>query len=368
MYITKKIYIYNLRIYRHCRKNQLLFQAEIQQRSSSVEEGECSQSRHSPGNISPDIKESPSYSRNLTPKSIASVHSQNADSGRASGKPADMDEIHQVETIEDEERSDSLTDSPLEDEGFGKKSEEVYAMAKEIIAQESDYKKLLASVEKQRKLLESQVIALRKNLASFVSSEKYDELRQKHLETSARLRGAFEDKFASLSDNEDEARDIKTLENKAVQDLRNELVSVHKQLSELASRSTYGKNHIVSKTTSELENNIAELKAENERLRKTAEVAHEEALIHRAIDSTVLAEFNELRQRILKFELNEGQEIKEATRLSLELANYKIIETGLREQKKASERELTQIRNELDEIRTNGLEIEERVCQQECCR
>ncbi|XP_058789831.1 centrosomal protein cep290-like isoform X2 [Phymastichus coffea] len=349
------------------RKNQLLFQSEMQQRASSVEEGECSQPRHSPGNISPDMKVSPSYSRNLTPKSITSVHSQTADSGRASGKPADMDEIQRIGTIEDEDRSESIGSSPLEDEGFGKKSEELYAMAKEIVAQESDYKKLLNDAEKQRELLANQVVALRKTLASFVSSQVYNELKGKYLETNMRLRAAVEDKLTVI-DNTDEAKDIEVVKSKAMQDLRNELISIHKQLSETAIRSTFNENQIDSKAAIELETSIAELKAENERLKKEAEIAHEEALIHRAIDSTVLAEINELRQRILKFEMNEDQEIKEATRLSLELANYKIIETGLREQKKVLEREVARMRKELDDVRMNDKEIAGIACQQGDCR
>ena len=340
------------------RQNQLLLQEQLQ-RSSSVEEGECSQQGDATESVTPDMKsnlqESPSLTR-TTPKSARSGQSQTADSGRASGKAGESDEIQQAE--DDEPMSESRDGTSLmDDEDIGKKSEEVYAMAKEIIAQESDFKRALNDAEKQRKLLETQIIKLKKNLANYISPDVYNELRVKYLEANMRLRTAFEDKYA-VGDTGVDAKDVEFLRNKAIQELRDELVSLHKQLSELTLNSA-NNNNIDVKTIRELENGITELKAENERLRKAAEMAHEESLIHRAIDSTVLAEFNELRQRILRFEMDDGQEIKEVASLSFELANYKVIETELREQKKNLERELSRMRDELEAIKKEGEAVAE---------
>lgn len=239
---------------------------------------------------------------------------------------------------------ESRDDTPMDDEEFGKKSEEIYAMAKEIIAQESDFKQALTESEHRQKLLESQIISLRKSFASYISPGVHNELREKYLESNMRLRAALE------SRHEEESEAVR---NKVVQDLRDELVSLHKQLSELATSASANKNNVDSKA---LEDSITELRVENEKLKKTAELARDEALVHRAIDSTVLAEFNDLRQRILKFDLDEGSEIKETARLSLELANCKVIETELREQKKMLECELLRMREELAEIRKRECE------------
>lgn len=310
------------------RKNQS--QTDVQLRASSVEEGECSQAM-----ITPDSKmQSPlTHSRNATPKSARSGYSQNADSGMASGKA--VDDIQNLEDDDVKSRDDD-TSPVVEEKSFGKKSEEVYAMAKEMIAQESDFKKALSDAEKQQRILESQIISLRKNLANFVSPEVYNELREKYLESNMRLRAAYENKL-SLG------------EDARVQELQDEVVVLHKKLSELT-------HHLCSakktdpKIVEKLESRVSELEAENERLKKAAEIAQEEALVHRAIDSTVLSEFNELKQRILKFESKE--EARETARLSLELANYKVIETELRERKKLQELELTRMRDELAEIRS----------------
>ncbi|XP_008211366.1 centrosomal protein cep290 [Nasonia vitripennis] len=330
------------------RKNQMMIlEADSQQRSSSVEEGECSQQQTSASSKT-DLQPALSQSRNITPKS-----SENADSGRASGKPADMDEIQRVDDDDVDEPSGSC-DTPLDDEGFGKKSEEVYAMAKEMVAQESDFKKALNEAETRQKILEAQVVGLRKNLASYVSPEAHAELRERYLEANMQLRAAFESKFGTNDEDSVEA-----LRSKAVQELRDELVSLHKQLSELALSSARS-NSTDGRAVGELEGRLAELKAENERLKKAAEIAHQEALIHRAIDSSVLTEFNDLRQRILKFELNEDTEVKETARLSFELANHKVIVTELREQKKLLERDLLKAREELADL-SGGRESEGQV-------
>lgn len=324
----------------------MMLEADSQQRSSSVEEGECSQQLQTSASSKTDLQPPLSQSRNITPKS-----SENADSGRASGKPADMDEIHQQ--VDDDEPSE-FCDTPLDDEGFGKKSEEVYAMAKEIIAQECDFKKALNDAESREKVLEAQLVGLKKNLASYVSPEAHAELRERYLEANMQLRAVFESRFGTSDEDSVEA-----LRSKAVQELRNELVSLHKQLSELALSSARS-NSTDGRAVGELEGRLAELKAENERLKKAAEIAHEEALIHRAIDSTVLTEFNDLRQRILKFELNEDTEVKETARLSFELANHKVIVTELREQKKRLERDLVKAREELADL-SGGRESEGQV-------
>lgn len=306
-----------------CRKNQ--------HRASSVEEGECSQAL-----ITPDSKTSPmTHSRNVTPKSMRSGYSQNADSGMASGKA--VDDI-QNEAFEDDDvkSRDGETSPVLGEKSFGKNSEELYAMAKEMIAQESDFKKALNDYEKQQRILESQIISLRKSLANFVSPTVYNELREKYLESNMKLRAAYENKL-SLG------------EGTRVQELQDEVMVLHKKLSALTHQLSSTKT-TDPKTLEKLEFRVTELEAENQRLRKAAEIAHEEALVHRAIDSTVLSEFNELRQRILKLESNE--EARETARLSLEVANYKVIETELRERKRLQELELTRMRDELAEIRS----------------
>jgi hypothetical protein len=261
-----------------------------------------------------------------------------------------MDDIQQTEGSENTKPSESGSELAMDDEEFGK-SEEIYAMAKEIIAQEGDFKQTLINSEKRQKVLENQVTALRKNLASFVSPEIYNELREKYLETNMRLRAAFEEKLIT-ADVEGRIKEVDVERNKTTQELRDELISVHKLLSEITiHHSARKKDRGDGKMIDKLENRIAELTVENETLKKSAEMARDETVIHRAIDSTVLAEFNELRQLILNLEANKEQDIKQTARISLELANYKVTEVGLREQKKLLENELLRMREELMEFR-----------------
>lgn len=283
----------------------------------------------------------------LTPKSSRSVHSLNADSGRASGKAVESDDLLQSDTPEDGIISESTGDTPLnEDEGFGKKSEEIYAMAKEIIAQESDHKDALNNAEKRQKELELRVITLRKNLANFVAPEVYSELRQRCLDMSMRCRASLEDKLANEDGEHESTKD------QTISDLRDELSVLHKRLAEWSIPRNINDSTIDPETLKELENRVNEFELENKKLQRSVEIAREEAQKHRAIDSTVLAEFNELRRRVARIEEDgESQDIKEQARLALEVANCKVVETKLREDKKSLERDLTLAKEELDSLR-----------------
>ncbi|XP_011504729.1 PREDICTED: centrosomal protein of 290 kDa-like [Ceratosolen solmsi marchali] len=316
------------------RKNQMLFQADVQLTVGSVEEGECTQQRHSTRNITPDGK---------IRISIFTVF--DADSGRASGKAVEIDDIQETEGSENTKSSESGSELAMDDEEFGK-SEEVYSMTKEVIAQEGDFKQALTDSIKHQKILEYQLMTLRKNLANCISPEIYNELRGKYLETNMRLRAAFENKLA-ISDMEGETKAIEVMRNKVIQEQRDELISVHKLLSELTIQQPENTWGAEKKIVEKLESRIVELTVENDALQKSAEIAREETVIHRAIDSTVLTEFNDLRQRISKLEANEEQELKKTAQISLELANYKVKEIGLREEKKLLENELLRMRDEL---------------------
>ena len=323
----------------------MILQAQLQQQPDSIEEGECSQPPSSTPpadecspNGKTDLQESPSASRNLTPKSARSSHSQNADSGRASGKAAELDDMQQAE---EEAASYAMTDVGT----AAKRSEEIYALAKEIVAQESDFRRALNDAEKQKNVLEARITSLRKTLAGCVSREAHEELRQKYLEVNMKLRAVFESKF------EDE--NVDSLKGKAMSELRNEVILLHKQLSQLASE----KWHMGSyKVEEELKPEV-DLKAEMERLKKAAEIAHEEALVHREIDSAVLAEFNDLRRRIAQFEAGDSQALTEAANLSFELANRKVVEIELREKNRLLEREVAEIQEKLIP-KTQDFEIE----------
>ncbi|CAB0031278.1 unnamed protein product [Trichogramma brassicae] len=318
------------------RKNQIMLQAQIQDRSDSVEEGECSQ----PQSTSPPVEMSSPHRKDAmhdSPKSARSSHSQNADSGRASGKATELEEMQQAD--DDVAAYYGGNDTPMADdaESLGKRSEEIYAMAKEMVAQESDFRRALNDAEKKQKILEARIAELRGNLSSYVSVEEHERLKQKCLDANLRLRSALESKYAEQSDE---------LRGKAMSELRNELVVLHSRLAQLSPK--------IRKNPSEddgYSDDVMELKAENERLKKAAEIAHEEALVHREIDSTVLAEFNDLRKRIAKFEIGDGEALRETARLSLEVANRKVVEVELREKISLLERKVMEMQETMDRKR-----------------
>ncbi|KAL7306503.1 hypothetical protein TKK_0001202 [Trichogramma kaykai] len=318
------------------RKNQIMLQAQIQDRSDSVEEGECSQ----PRSTSPPVEMSSPHRKDAmhdSPKSARSSHSQNADSGRASGKATELEEMQQAD--DDVAAYYGGNDTPMADdaESLGKRSEEIYAMAKEMVAQESDFRRALNDAEKKQKILEARIAELRGNLSSCVSLEEHERLKQQCLDANLRLRSALEAKYAEQSDE---------LRGKAMSELRNELVVLHSRLAQLSPK--FRKNPSEDDGYSD---DIMELKAENERLKKAAEIAHEEALVHREIDSTVLAEFNDLRKRIAKFEVGDGEALRETARLSLEVANRKVVEVELREKISLLERKVMEMQETMDRKR-----------------
>lgn len=257
---------------------------------------------------------------------------------------------------------------------LNKESTKVYDTEKEAIAAESTYKKRLADLEKHNKLLENKLKTLKSNLANSVTALQYNELQEKYNEVILLLRGSYEIKLAGIINDDDretmkdqlqsnEEKGIESLgeitdelqynkiNSQAIKTINTEL---QKQLLEcqklLANKfqSSLNNSQVDSKVM-DIEQEINELRIENENLVKSLDISREEAQMHYTTNSLKILEVDNLRHQIL--DLQAISEDKETiARLGFELNSCKVSEMETNRRKIQLESEFTNLQKELSLI------------------
>lgn len=308
------------------------------------------------------------------------------------------------------------------EELLSKESTKLYHVQKETIKKESNLKKYLADSEKRIKHLESQVAMLQSNLLNSISVLQYNELNEKYVESSIRLRAALEDrvlqraKSQTIADEKHEQPEklepqpskvddndsnqlaefkIKLLEEQQRaerlsqlydksrkqltqieidlsratalnSELRDQLIQLHRTVTnEMKSQNVQQSD--IEEMLREYQKRIDSLQLENRNLKQVNDVSKEEAQMHYTINSLKTIELDSLRHQVL--DLQAISEDKETiARLGFELTNCRSLETELRKKKELLENDLTQLREDMEESKKSSDEMRKQMqqCREEC--
>ncbi|KAJ8673333.1 hypothetical protein QAD02_004595 [Eretmocerus hayati] len=357
------------------RKSQLQLQQQ-NRAGSSAEEGECSVGMGDSPRGQDELASNGNktdQAMTLSPsatsaKSIRSSRSQAADSGMASAKAAEIDTPDDVDRStrspadHDEDEDNNRHCHLVDGESVVDVTERVYAMAKELVTRDSEFRSALNDAESRRKLLESQLLAARKQLASRVPGEVHADLRQKYLESSMRLRAALENNLLHQhQEQSDNSADTSSPSSaRMIQELRDELTNLHSRLSNLLT----GVSHIGASSDilengtlkEDLEQKLSELQAENKKLARELELAKQETETHRAIDAAIVDELRgklQVGQREVEERPEDGGDevvCDKKVDLEAELVQRKLVEVELKQRQRHTESELKKVRKELAEL------------------
>ncbi|XP_015607794.1 centrosomal protein of 290 kDa isoform X2 [Cephus cinctus] len=313
---------------------------------------------------------------------------------------------------------------------LSKESAKVYCTQKEAAARETDLRRILAEIGKEKKLLENKVATLESNLSNSVSVLQYNEIKDKYDEACLRLRMALEvhasknynseghvlknqlellkqerdhltQRVHENVSNEKEA-DVKKLAeceskeliesqhvnhltklNEILQDqlgksetklsevlavnseLQEQLVQLHRRLSEQIRIQNCLQPQ--DPDIQELKQRIQVLEIENANLKKTAEIAREEAQMHYTFNTLKTFELDSLRHQILDLQaISEDKEI--IAMLGIELNNAKALEAERDKRQTILESENSSLREELESSKKKceKLRIRMQDCDKQC--
>lgn len=276
------------------------------------------------------------------------------------------------------------------EELLNKETIKIYNIQKEAFASESTYKKLVADMEKQNNLLENSLKTLKNNLSNSVTKIEFNELKEKYNEINLRLRTLYEFQLITNNNDEDElSNDQLELDKDKIEDESLGEINEKMKQKKLSNQNDYDKilkinSHLQEQLLQlqnllteklqlpqyeiqdnkiiELQNEIKELRIENENLLKSLTISRDEAQMYYTINSLKILEVDNLRHQIL--DLQAISEDKETiARLGFELNSSKTAEMEINRNKSQLENDILQLRNKLntanDKYNKAKLQLEE---------
>lgn len=240
-------------------------------------------------------------------------------------------------------RKIKLLESLLNDE-----LQKMYFVKKETVASESAYKKTIADLEKNIKLLEQKIHKLEDNFLNTISINDFNELNKKYSQLNLRYRVLYE---IHLSVNQN--NNIKNVE-KINSELQEQLIGLQNLLTEKIDSAEFNEKN--DKTLSEFEEEISYLRNENNNLIKSLEISRDEAQKHYLVNSLKIFEVDALRHQIV--DLQAVSEDKETiARLGFELNTCKAAEMETNRYKSELEHEVAKTKKDLQESEKKYAEI-----------
>ncbi|KAG7212966.1 hypothetical protein KM043_002306 [Ampulex compressa] len=310
---------------------------------------------------------------------------------------------------------------------YDKETTKAYNYQKETVLKESNLKKALAESNKQNKMFESEISALRSNLANSISILVYNELKEKHEELCIRFRNLLENGFSAQNDREvqmlkaelemakedkrqfeellrkeegvgeeqDSARELRELRTKELVERQradhvtqlheisqSQLGKCDETIKELTAKNSDLQEELIalhrnlSRVTRPEDNRESDdnkvqelleinnsLGVEIEHLKRVLQISQEEAREHYALNALKISELDSLRHQILDLQAI-SEDKATISRLDFELSSSKISEMELNTQKVRLEGEVSHLQDELSNSQKSFEEL--RIRLQDC--